>query len=152
MLLATPSHSLYWKHRSDLEVQTLHLSHGTPKGEMKVKIFPKWEGIARKAFATLKGLGVHVQLEERWRPYPAPPPWPTCKPTSFCKNHVILRAYRRLMWVFSDKQVGKRNFPQQWSWINSIDIDRHGRELKLLFIPPSQKAACDPQIIVKLQK
>ena len=64
------SSPLHRKHHSDFEVQTLHLSHGTPKGEMKVSILPKWEGIARKALGTLRGLGAHVQVEERWRPCP----------------------------------------------------------------------------------
>ena len=68
--LPPPSSPLHQKHHSDLEVQTLHLSHGTPKGEMKVSILPKWEGIARKVLHTLRGLGAHEQVEERWRPCP----------------------------------------------------------------------------------
>lgn len=39
---------------------------------MKVKIFPKWEGIARKALATLRGLGVHAQLERDGGHVPPP--------------------------------------------------------------------------------
>lgn len=115
----------------------------TQKGEMKENIFPKWEGIARKALGTPEGSqcsctsgrdGGHV------------PPTP-CSPTAFCKNHVILMAYRRLTWVFSDRQVGGRNFLQQWSWMNSIDIDSHGERAKVAVLSRSPKAACDPQII-----